>query len=192
MSDWQRMDRLMRLGDGGTSHSKAAAQKPLTPKKKGKKVKKKTYSKQIGESLAETLSELFVIDDISRLPKGKQLDEIRSLEKLRMQANQALLKNDPLQQQKLERALQLQQRKRSVMMGMGEDELGEVEKRSPAWFGRMNDWDRRRKGKKGLGSASFGHSNGKYERTGAKCAMCHEQSVSKAGQICSACNSGEE
>ena len=89
-------------------------------------MKNKTYSQQIGESLAETLSELFVLDDFSRLPKSKQLEEIRSLEKLQMQANQALLNNNPVQQQKLERAIMLKKRKRSVMMDMGEDELGRI------------------------------------------------------------------
>lgn len=53
---------------------------------------------------------------------GADLNEIRSLEKLRMQANQALLNHDPRAQQQLMRALQLQRRKRSVMVGEDEAE----------------------------------------------------------------------
>jgi hypothetical protein len=52
---------------------------------------------------------------------GEELNEIRSLEKLRMQANQALLNRDPRAQQRLMRALELQKRKRSLM-GEAEDE----------------------------------------------------------------------
>ena len=57
---------------------------------------------------------------------GDELNEIRSLEKLRMQANQALLKHDPIAQQKLQRALQLQQRKRGLL-GTDEAEVREDE-----------------------------------------------------------------
>jgi hypothetical protein len=55
---------------------------------------------------------------------GEELNEIRSLEKLRMQANRALLDRDPRAQEKLMRALQLQKRKRNLMMG--EDEIMEL------------------------------------------------------------------
>jgi hypothetical protein len=56
---------------------------------------------------------------------GQDLNEIRTLEKLRMQANQALLHHDPRAQEKLMRALQLQKRKRNLMMG--EDEVTEAD-----------------------------------------------------------------
>lgn len=55
----------------------------------------------------------------------QELNEIRTLEKLRMQANQALLRNDPIAQEKLQRALMLQRRKRNV--GVEEDEILEDE-----------------------------------------------------------------
>jgi hypothetical protein len=126
-----------------------------------------TYSKQIGETLAETLSELFALDDLgiplneirdlktlqghmenakakygvkhpkykalqnlhakktasearkaermARISGSEELNEIRTLEKLRMQANQAILRHDPIAQEKLQRALSLQQRKRNIV-----------------------------------------------------------------------------
>jgi hypothetical protein len=61
---------------------------------------------------------------------GEELQEIRSLEKLRMQANQAMLNHDPSAQQKLQRALQLQQRKRGLL-GTDEEEVIEAETANP-------------------------------------------------------------
>jgi len=53
---------------------------------------------------------------------GEELNEIRALEKLRMQANQAILRHDPIAQEKLQRALSLQQRKRNIDVDEDEEQ----------------------------------------------------------------------
>jgi hypothetical protein len=64
-------------------------------------------------------------------PIGEELNEIRTLERLRQQANQALLNNDPIERDRLQRALTLQRRKHQIMRMPTEEEIPETP--NPRW-----------------------------------------------------------
>ena len=76
------------------------------------------FSQEIGQTLAETLTELFALDDIP-------LNEIRHHNELSRLASQALLANDPQKRQEIQRMLALRKRKWNVS-GMREDEAPKV------------------------------------------------------------------
>lgn len=138
-AEGRKSERMNRVKDRQEFHAKRLGYTPVTGSKRSEWVHKDTGHKlsfgtdrswshlKAGAKRAKGGNATPIRDLKNHLSSlhesadqtSRDLQEIRTLEKLRMQANHALLNNDPIQKERLMRALDLQKRKRNVV---GEDE----------------------------------------------------------------------